>query len=335
MTIDRRSLIAATGAAAAGALVAPSAARAHQSAVDGSKSASLFLTEDDGLAPATFDRLPLEWHKGRVKALQARLQEQGYAGALLSDRWNLIYFTGLFHSTTERPFAVFLPADKLAAIWFHPSLDRDLVKSWWSTDSESYFDFHHAEGAFPNLGKVQQGEKANLFEWVLKGLKKRGYDGKRIATDRDLSRRQRDSVAKVFVKTTEFDSIADQCEQMRDDQDARGARALASRLPRLRRDARVRARPAARKGHGPDGLRARPRRGGVRHEPDPAGDQARRRAAHGRRHRLSASASGSGRAPAIRTRTSSTTTRSRRARRSRSRAASGSAAAAASCIARS
>ena len=54
--------------------------------VDGSKSAALFLKEDDGLAPATFDRLPLEWHKGRVKLLQDYLQEQGYAGSLLSDR---------------------------------------------------------------------------------------------------------------------------------------------------------------------------------------------------------------------------------------------------------
>jgi Xaa-Pro aminopeptidase len=213
MTISRRSLIATTGAAAAASLVGTRSAAAQS--VDGSKSAALFLKEDDGLAPATFDRLPLEWHKGRVKLLQGYLQEQGYAGALLSDRWNIIYFTGLFHSTTERPFWVFLPADKLATIWFHPGLDRDLVKSWWATEAESYFDFHHAEGAFPNLGKVQQGEKVNLFEWMLKGLKKRGYDGKRIAADRELGSRQRDAVSKVFLKSTEFNSIADHCEKMR------------------------------------------------------------------------------------------------------------------------
>src|SRR5438132_29693 len=183
MKISRRSLLATTGAAAAGSLLARKAGA--QAGVDGSKSAALFVKEDDGLAPATVDRLPLEWHKGRVKLLQEYLQDQGYAGALLSDRWNIIYFTGLFHSTTERPFMVFLPADKMAAIWFHPGLDRDLVKSWWATETESYFDFQHAEGAFPNLGKVQQGERVNLYEWVLKGLKKRGYDGKRIATDRD------------------------------------------------------------------------------------------------------------------------------------------------------
>ncbi len=101
---------------------------------------------------------------------------------------NIIYFTGLFFTTTERPFSVFLPADRLATIWFNPGLDRDLVKSWWATESDYYFDFQHADGGFPNEGKVQQGEQVDLFEWVLKGLKKRGYDGKRIATDKDLSR---------------------------------------------------------------------------------------------------------------------------------------------------
>jgi Xaa-Pro dipeptidase len=214
MTISRRSLIATTGAATAASLLGSGSARA-QAGIDGSKSAALFLTDDDGLKPATFDRLPLEWHKGRLKLLQDYLQDQGYAGALLSDRWNIIYFTGLFHTSTERPFFVFLPADKLATIWFHPGLDRDLVKSWWSTEAESYFDFHHAEGAFPNLGKVQQGEKVNLYEWVLKSLKKRGYDGKRIATDRDPGRIQRESINKVFTKPTEFESIGDHCEKMR------------------------------------------------------------------------------------------------------------------------
>ena len=213
MKISRRSLLATTGAAAAGSLLARKAGA--QAGVDGSKSAALFVKEDDGLAPATVDRLPLEWHKGRVKLLQEYLQDQGYAGALLSDRWNIIYFTGLFHSTTERPFMVFLPADKMAAIWFHPGLDRDLVKSWWATETESYFDFQHAEGAFPNLGKVQQGERVNLYEWVLKGLKKRGYDGKRIATDRDQNSRQKESAAKIFIKSTEFGSISERCEKMR------------------------------------------------------------------------------------------------------------------------
>src|SRR6202158_2091907 len=188
MSIDRRSLLGPAGGAALASGMAAAASPAP--GVDGSKSAALYLSEDDGLAPATVDRLPLEWHTGRARPLRAHLTENGFAGAWLSDPMNIIYFTGLFFTTTERPFAVFLPADKLATGWFHPGLDRDLVKTWWATESEYYFDFQHAEGAFPNEGRVQQGAKVDLFEWMLKGLKKRGYDGKRIATDKDLSPRQ-------------------------------------------------------------------------------------------------------------------------------------------------
>jgi Xaa-Pro aminopeptidase len=211
MTLDRRSLISGGLVSAAAAIVPPNAAPG----VDGSRSAALFLKEDDGLAPATIDRLPLEWHQARAKALQAHLGENGFAGVWLQDPMNIIYFTGLFFTTTERPFSVFLPADRLASIWFHPGLDRDLVKGWWATDTEYYFDFQHADGAYPNEGKVQQGAKVDLFEWVLQGLKKRGYDGKRIATDRDLSPRQLSKAGTVFLKDTKFDSVADHCEKMR------------------------------------------------------------------------------------------------------------------------
>ncbi|MGH9364315.1 MAG: M24 family metallopeptidase [Thermoanaerobaculia bacterium] len=213
MTLDRRTLLATAGATVMGALARNAAAAGPASPP--ARSAPLFLKEDDGLAPATFDRLALEWHQGRVKALQAQLSEEGYAGALLSDRWNIIYFTGLFHSTTERPFYVYLPADRMAAIWFHPGLDRDLVSSWWATESEYYFDFLHGDGAFPNEGRVQQGKTVDLFDWILRGLKKRGLEGKRIAVDRELSRRQRETAGRVFLKDTKFESIADRCERMR------------------------------------------------------------------------------------------------------------------------
>jgi Xaa-Pro dipeptidase len=216
MALDRRSLLVSGGAALGlGVAAGAGAQSAGAAGVDGSKSAVLFVKEDDGLAPATFDRLPLEWHQGRAKALQAHMVENGLAGAWLTDPMNIIYFTGLFFTTTERPFSVFLPADRLATIWFNPGLDRDLVKSWWATESEYYFDFQHAEGGFPNEGKVQQGEQVDLFEWVLKGLKKRGYDGKRIATDRELSPGKLATAGKVFLKETKFESIADRCEKMR------------------------------------------------------------------------------------------------------------------------
>jgi Xaa-Pro aminopeptidase len=216
MILSRRGFLTASAASAAALASRPASAAATRfPGIDGGKSAGLFLKEDDGLAPATFDRLPIEWHHGRVKALQAFLAEEGYAGALLTDRWNILYFTGLFHSTTERPFSVFVPAEKLSAIWFAPGLDRDLVTSWWSTEADFYFDFLHAEGGFPHEGKVQQGKTVDLWEWALRGLKRRGYEGKRLALDREPSRRQAETAGKVFLKDTRIDSIADRCERMR------------------------------------------------------------------------------------------------------------------------
>jgi len=213
MDLDRRRFLAASGAVAASSLSGTGVLGAPSPSA--SRSASLFLTEDDGLQPATFDRMPLEWHQGRLKILQERLRERSYAGLLLRDRWNIIYFTGLYFTTTERPFYVYLPADRLAAIWFYPSLDRDLVSSWWATEAESYFDFPHADGAFPNEGRVQQGASVDLFEWMAKGLKKRGLDGKRIATDWELSRAEQARVGRVFTSETRFDSVAGDCERMR------------------------------------------------------------------------------------------------------------------------
>jgi len=214
MTLNRRRFLATSGAAAVGISAARTAA-ARALAAPASRSAALFLTEDDGLKPAVVDRLPLEWHQARLKLLQAKLAEDGYAGILLSDSNNITYFTGLFFTSTERPFRVYLPADRLAAIWFHPGIDRDSVKSWWATEQEIYFDFEHADGGFPNEGKVQQGATVDLFEWTLQGLKKRGLDGKRIATDWELSRGQQATVGKVFVKETKIESLADRCQKMR------------------------------------------------------------------------------------------------------------------------
>src|SRR5277367_2424500 len=195
--VSRREFLATTGAAAAISTVGSAAIPASASAATVSeKSARLFLPDDD-LKPATFDRLPLEWHKQRAKKLQDKLAEDACDGILLRDRWNIIYFTGLWHTTTERLVNVFLPL-KGDPVWFNAALDRDLVKSWWYSDGEMYFDWPHAEGAFPNEGKVQMGAKVDLFEWMLTGLKKRGYAGKKLAADRELVPSLQSKVVKVL-----------------------------------------------------------------------------------------------------------------------------------------
>jgi Xaa-Pro dipeptidase len=206
--ISRREFLATAGtamtASVAAALPTPSAATAE-------KSARLFLAEDD-FKPASFDRLPLEWHKQRARKLQEKLAEDACDGILLTDRWNIIYFTGLWHTTTERLVQVFLPT-KGDPVWFNAALDRDLVKTWWYTAGEMYFDWPHAEGAFPNEGKVQMGAKVDLFEWVLKGLKKRGYGDKKLVADTELKPSSQRKVVDVLGR--EMGSAEDVCMGMR------------------------------------------------------------------------------------------------------------------------
>jgi Xaa-Pro dipeptidase len=210
--ISRREFMAATGAAVTVSSVGTAALPERISAATVGKSAQLFLPEDD-LKPANFDRLPLEWHKNRAKLLREKLAEDGRDGILLTDRWNIIYFTGLWHTTTERLVWVFLPVKTSEPVWFYSALDRDLVKTWWHTDGEMYFDFPHADGAFPNEGKVQMGAKVDLAEWVFKALKKRGYAEKNLVADTELTPSVQRKVVGVLGR--EMGSAEDACMNMR------------------------------------------------------------------------------------------------------------------------
>src|SRR4030081_3177425 len=119
--VSRREFIAATGVAVTVSSMGNGALPKHSGGAAAAKSAQLFLPEDD-LKPATFDRLPLEWHKNRAELLREKLAEDGRDGILLTDRWNIIYFTGLWHTTTERLGQVFLPT-KGDPVWFFGALD--------------------------------------------------------------------------------------------------------------------------------------------------------------------------------------------------------------------
>ncbi len=72
--------------------------------------------------PAAYDRLPLSWYKKTVKLLKDRIAEKGVEAILIQGRWNLVYFTGLFHITTERPFYALFPVEEDAIYWYHPGL---------------------------------------------------------------------------------------------------------------------------------------------------------------------------------------------------------------------
>lgn len=163
---------------------------------------------------ASYDRLPLSWYKETVKRLKEKVAEKGVDAILLQNRWNLVYFTGLFHSTTERPFYTLFPVNEDAIYWYHPGLDRDLVVSWWNTENEYYFDYLHAEGGFPNKGTVVQGKTVDLFDWVLDGLKKKGYADKVIGVDAEFPPSKIKKIKKTLPKATLVD-ISPICLKMR------------------------------------------------------------------------------------------------------------------------
>jgi Xaa-Pro dipeptidase len=210
--VSRRDFLTATGAAVTLSTIENTVPPQSKSGSTGEKSARLFLPEDD-LKPATVDRMPLEWHKQRAKLLQQKLAEDGRDGILLTNRWNIIYFTGLWHTTTERPLQVFLPTKGNEPVWFFAALDRDLVRTWWPGETEMYFDFPHADGAFPNDGKVQMGARVDLAEWVFKSLKKRGYAEKKLVADAELTPSVQRKVEGILGR--EMDSAEDVCMNMR------------------------------------------------------------------------------------------------------------------------
>jgi Xaa-Pro aminopeptidase len=212
---DRRDFLKTTAAAALGVAVASGCAPKQQerpARTGGSE--NLLVKSPDHPEPATLDRLPLEWYQKTVQRLQQKLTERGLDGIFINDRWNIIYFTGLFHSSTERPFACFIPAKALEVHWFHPGLDRDLVDSWWKTSADYYFDFQHAPGGFPNKGEVATGDKVDLLEWMLKGIEKLGYGNKKIALDHEPSVNAMKRMTDVLPKAR-FESVGDICMKMR------------------------------------------------------------------------------------------------------------------------
>jgi Xaa-Pro aminopeptidase len=85
--------------------------------------------------------------------------------------------------------------------WFlYPALDRDLVKGWWFGGGWEYFDTKHAEGGFPEQGKVVQGKTVDLFQMLLEGMKAKGIQGNKIGIDGKLYADELATAKKVLPK---------------------------------------------------------------------------------------------------------------------------------------
>ena len=212
MSIDRRKFIKSMGLGLASMRL--SASNLIKSP---GESESLLVTNRNHPKPAPkgYDRLPLSWYKQRVQKLKNMLLNDKVDAILLENDVNKIYFSGCFRGSGKRTTWVLFPQEeKDTAYWFSPGIDRDLIKSWWCTENNYYFCFPHGEGGFPNKGKVVAGKQVDLFEWLLEHLKEKGFEGKKIATDMNLSPNQLLKLNKYLPKT-KFINISSLCEKMR------------------------------------------------------------------------------------------------------------------------
>jgi Xaa-Pro aminopeptidase len=211
----RRDFLKVTGAVAAGAAASACQPPSASAPAATGNSATMLAGNPHQPQPATYDRLPLEWHQRTVTRFQEKLLEMGLDGALITDRWNIIYLTGLFHTTTERPFACFIPAREMAVHWFYPGLDKALVeKGWWFTDGDYYYDFPHAEGGYPDQGKVSIGPAVDLVWWQLEGLRKRGYGDKAIGLSESPTVRKLKRMTDI-LPNARFEEVGDVLMKMR------------------------------------------------------------------------------------------------------------------------
>ncbi len=171
MTKNRRAFIKNMGLSIAASGLAAKGIAACTKTSHLGNSESLFVTNRNQPKPAPvgYDRLPLEWYKQSVQRLKDRLS--GIDAILLESDKNKVYFSGCFRGSGERTTWVFFPTDEQdTAYWYAPGIDRDLITSWWCTEFEYYFCYPHGEGGYPNQGKVVNGARVDLFEWMLKGL---------------------------------------------------------------------------------------------------------------------------------------------------------------------
>jgi Xaa-Pro aminopeptidase len=184
----------------------------------GGPSADLMLGPQPGEEgppePADYDRLPLEWNKRTVSRFKEKLAARDVEAFMVRDPLNIIYLTGYWHTTTERPQATFMNREDADPWFLYPGLDRDIVKSWWFGDGRMYFDFLHADGGFAHEGKVQQGKTVDLFEFLLQGIKEHGIQGTRVGIEGEFYPSQM-AKAKEVLPGIEWVDVSDILIEMR------------------------------------------------------------------------------------------------------------------------
>ncbi len=119
------------------------------------------------------DRLQPEWYKKKIAQIQREMEKRKLDALVLLNAQNVIYTTGYFHISTERPLAALIPKSG-GPVLFIPELEVDQVKLWWVKDYESYFDYP---------GPV------NRIRWIFERAAHRGFAKGRIGVEEPLPSR--------------------------------------------------------------------------------------------------------------------------------------------------
>jgi Xaa-Pro aminopeptidase len=117
--------------------------------------------------PGGHDRLQPAWYRKKIAQVQAEIAKHALDALVLLNAHNVIYTTGYFHISTERPLAALIPQSGEPAL-FVPELETDQVKLWWVKDYESYFDYP---------GPV------NRIRWIFERVARRGLARGRIGIE--------------------------------------------------------------------------------------------------------------------------------------------------------
>ena len=143
------------------------------------------------------DRLPPDWYRRKIAQVQQEMAERKLDALVLFNAHNVIYTTGYFHLSTERPLAVLIPKSGEPTL-FVPGVESDQVKLWWVKDFESYFDYPGPE---------------NRVRWIFERIAKRGFGTSRIGIEEAAPSRMRE--IKLGAPHAEILAAGDLIEQMR------------------------------------------------------------------------------------------------------------------------
>lgn len=143
------------------------------------------------------DRLPPEWYRKKISQVQEEMARRKLDALVLLDAPNVIYTTGYFHLSTERPLGVLIAKSGDPTL-FIPGLESDQVKLWWVKDFEAYFDYP---------GPV------NRVRWIFERVARRVPGSARIGIEEPRPSRLRE--IKLGAPKAEIVDAGDLIEHMR------------------------------------------------------------------------------------------------------------------------